>query len=168
MNIRYAPYPTDHEIAATHVFHVVALIRDSSPGDEDIVASLVAIGLHEVDAWLLTLFVPSAFAWAILKKMGVSNFPDTFVVADESGNDVSIPVAQEHYFTAALQIADEVTQIGYNDLVTKNVFAAIISRSAEMGAANQILDAGKDIAEASIMPLRINNITAQEILALRQ
>ena len=161
MNVRYAPYPTDHELASSHVLKVVSIFRDSSPSDDDIVASLVADGLHEIDAWLLALFVPSAFAWAILKKMGVSSFPNSFVVSDDDGNDVSIPVAQEHYFTGALQIANDVMQNGYNDLVTKHVFTAIISRSAEIGAVNQLLDAGHDIAEASILPLRINNITAQ-------
>ena len=50
MDVQYAPYPADHELAAAHVLHVVSLFRDPSPSDDDIAASLIDIGLHVVDA----------------------------------------------------------------------------------------------------------------------
>ncbi len=44
--------------------------------------------------------------------MGLSKFPSTYQVKDDAGRWVEMPLADEHYFTAALGVGYEVTSAG--------------------------------------------------------
>ena len=93
---------------------VIDLIA-AEPGirDEEVVAASVRDGIGEIDAELLIRFVPCALSFALLKLMGVDTFPSTYQVLNTAGRWVELPLAAEHYFTAALGVGHDVTSRGY-------------------------------------------------------
>jgi len=90
--------------------------------------------------------------------MGLASFPSHYIALAEHGREVSLPVAQEHYFTAALQLAYQTLEQGWSEQLSRAAFEAVISRSAEMAAANQLLSQGLSFAEATLQPLRVSSL----------
>ena len=133
-----AVYPISHDDALEHVMRFIDLIAARPDiSDEEAVAVLVRDGIGEVDAALLIRFVPCALSFALLKLMGLSKFPSTYQVQNSTGQWVELPLAAEHYFSAALGVGHDVTTRGYSERVTKVAFQAVTLRSAEMNAVNQ-------------------------------
>jgi hypothetical protein len=162
------PYPVNHSVAAERVLRVVDLIAAApDQSDDELVAAMVQEGAAKVDAELLVRFLPIAFSWAVFAKMGVSSFPGTFVVFDQEERPVEMPIAGEHYFTAALLIARDVTTNGFSDRISRPTFESIIARSAEMNAANNALAAGRQLAGGVLAPPVLMGITAEDISASR-
>ncbi len=144
---------TPHETAVLDVVSCARLIgNDPNISDEALVKLLVERGLSEASAEKLRAFVPSAFAWALLQKMGVTKFPDHYIVLDRTEARHKHPVADEHYFTAALGLATDLLANGWRAEISGGVFEAVVSRSAEIGAANQILQKGLLLSDAQIGP----------------
>ena len=71
---------------------------------------------------------------------------------------MELPLADEHYFSAALGVGYDVTTRGYTERVSKETFRAVISRSAEIGAVNGRSHAG---------PPALIGVTAEQIAARR-
>ncbi len=165
-------FPASHDDALAGVLRVVDLIADRPDRTADeLVETLVRDGVGEVDAELLVRFVPVAFSFALLKLMGLSKFPSTFCVSDASGEWVEMPMAAEHYFSAALYLGYEVTTYGYTDRIRKQTFRAITMRSAEMDAVNRFLEAGhtlKDLAGGTMSRPFFVGVTAEQIVASRR
>jgi hypothetical protein len=130
---------------------------------EQIYNNLVAKFGDEIIAKKLYIFMPMGFGWAVLKKMGVSNFPDKFIIFDQNGEKVEVKIASEHYFTAALGIAHKTVEFGYSQAITKTVFTAIIAHSADLRAANEALNEGLDISGGSISPPIVYDLTLEEL-----
>jgi len=161
-------YPPSHDLAMERVLLTVNHLRSDPEIDDEILANaLQNQGVPRVDAELLVLFVPIAFTWAILKKMGVSSFPSTYLVANCNDQTVELPISREHYFSTALHLAHHTTEYGYTDAVTRDGFEAIIARSAEMNAANKALREGADIAGSTVGPPYILSVTAEAIAESR-
>lgn len=165
-------YPSSHGEALERVMQLIDLIA-SRPDldDEDAVAALVHGGVGEVDAELLVRFVPSALSFALLKRVGLSKFPSTFQVRDHPGRWVEMPLAAEHYFTAALGVGYEVTTRGYTERVSEETFRALTLRSAEMNALNKFFEAGntaEELAGATLGPPTLIGVTAEQIAASRR
>ncbi|HEV3235599.1 MAG TPA: hypothetical protein VGZ25_01340 [Gemmataceae bacterium] len=138
--------------------------------DDEIVAALVETGVGGLDAELLVRFVPCALTFALLKLMGLNNFPSTYGVFNASGVQVELPLAKEHYFTTALSVGYEVTTHGYTPQISKETFQAVIQRSAEMNALNKFFEAGHTIEElkrSSIAAPILIGLTAERIAASR-
>ena len=162
-------YPASHELAMERTLLTIQAIHDSPDiDDESLVVLLCDANVPVVDAKLLVLFVPMAFSFAIFRKMGVTLFPNTYLLSNRYGKPVEMPIAREHYFSTALQIACSTTEHGYNSTVTREGFEAIISRSAEMNAANELLDKGGDLARSTIGSSYILSVTAEEIIDSRK
>jgi hypothetical protein len=139
--------------------------------DEDVVVALMRDGVGEVDAELLIRFVPCAMSFALLKRMGLSKFPSTFQVQDSAGGWVEMPLAAEHYFSAALGVGYDVTTRGYTERVSRETFQAVTLRSAEMNAVNQFFEAGgtvEKLAGSTFSPPTVIGITIEQIAASRQ
>jgi hypothetical protein len=166
-----AVYPVSHEVALERVMRVIDLIAGRPDiSDEDAVAALVRDGVSEVDAELLIRFVPSALSFALLKLMGLSKFPSTYQVQNTTGQWVELPLAAEHYFTAALGVGNDVTTRGYTDRVSKAAFQAATMRSAEMHAVNQYFESGgtrEGLAGSKLGPPTLIGVTAEQIAASR-
>ncbi len=85
----------------TAVLVAVSIItRSPSMSELELVAALESEGFSHLHAEKLCAFVPSA-------RMGVESFPSHYLAADALGRAVRLPVAEEHYFTSALQLATE-------------------------------------------------------------
>ena len=95
-------YPASHEDARERVMQVIDLIAaNPAISDEELVGALVKADVGDVDAELLVRFVPVAMSFALLKLMGLNNFPSSYQVKNASGQWVEMPLANEHYFSAA-------------------------------------------------------------------
>jgi len=144
------------------VLTVVNILAGSPTMDElELVAALEREGFSHVQAEKLCAFVPSAFAWALLKRMGLQSFPSYYTALDRAGREVQLPLDREPYFTAALQLASETLENGWNPVITRQNFECIISRSAELNAANKLLNSGGSLASAELLPLRVFRISAE-------
>lgn len=166
-----AVYPVSHEEAFDCVMRVVDLIAACPEiSDEELVARLMQNGVAKVDAELLVVFVPCAFSFALLKLMGLSNFPSTYQVQNNKGKWVEFPLAAEHYFTAALGVGHDIATRGYTERVNKAAFQAVSMRSAEMDAINKYFDAGgtrEGLAGTTVGPSSLLSLTAEQIVASR-
>ena len=166
-----AVYPASHDEALERVMRVIDLIAARPDiSDEDVVAALVRDGVGEVDAELLIRFVPCGLSFALLKLMGMSTFPDTYQVQNSAGQWVELPLAAEHYFSAALGVGYAVTTRGYTGRVSKEAFQAVTLRSAEMNAVNQYFHSGgtrEGLADSTLGPPTFIGLTAEQIAAGR-
>jgi len=151
-----------HEEARSAVLTVVNTISKSPRlGELELVSALEAEGFSHLHAEKLCIFVPSAFASALLKRMGLQSFPSHYVALNRFGAEVELPIAREHYFTAALQLGFEALERGWTPDLTKEKFTTVLLRSAEYGALNKLLDSGKSVADARLLPLRVFRISAE-------
>ena len=151
-----------HEKAIDGVLRVITLVAARPEiSDASLVASLEQQGFSYVHAEKLCIFVPCAFAWAVMMRLGLKSFPSDYIAMNASKQEVKLPIANEHYFTAALDIANRTLENGYNLVLTKKVFQDMVTRSAEFGAANKLLNAGKSLKDAELLPLRLLGISAE-------
>ena len=112
-------------------------------GDRDnAIERLTEDGLSRVAASLSSDLVPMAFGWALLKKMGVKQFPSEFSLSD-TGDKVK--VSDSHVFTAALKFAVDVFENGYTEIFSKRVVEMFVSHSAEVNALNKALESEPNI-----------------------
>ncbi len=166
-----AVYPASHEEALERVMRVIDLIAARPDiSDEEAVAALVQDGIGEVDAELLLWFVPCALSFALLKRLGLSMFPSTYRVRNSAGHWVELPLAAEHYFSAALGVGYKVITQGYTERINKAAFQAVTIRSAEMNAINQYFESGgtrEGLAGCTLGPPTFGGLTAEAIAASR-
>ena len=164
------PFPSDHNLAMNRVLCVVDIIASEPTIDDNAVVSrLVSEGVETVDAELLIRFVPCAMAFGLLKQCGVAKFPSTYSLRTSAGRWVELPLVGEHYFTAALQLGFEIVTQGYTGRVSREVFQAVVTRSAEMNAANKAIESeGRSaLAGATIGPPALIGITPEQVAASR-
>jgi hypothetical protein len=138
--------------------------------DEEVVADLVRDGIGDVDAELLIRFDPCALSFALLKLMGLGKFPIAYHVQNSAGQWVELPLAAEHFFSAALRVGYDVTTRGYTERVSREAFQAVTLRSAEMHAVNQYFESGgtrEGLAGGTFSPPTLIGVTAEQIAASR-
>jgi hypothetical protein len=165
-------YPADHELALARVFRVVEIIT-ARPDirDDEMVTALVAEGVDPVDARLLVLLVPSALSYPMLRGLGVTGFPGYYAVRARSGRLLYLPLAGEHYFTAALAWAEGLfAQDPADRPLSLEAWNAVAGRSAELDCVNNMLASHgpEALRGAVISPTVLGGITAEEIAASRQ
>uniref|UniRef100_UPI001E4E2200 hypothetical protein n=1 Tax=Pelomonas sp. KK5 TaxID=1855730 RepID=UPI001E4E2200 len=152
-----------HESAMQAVHDALRVLASAPEASEDaIVNRLTELGYSVAHAEKLNVFVPSAFAWALLRRMGVAGFPNHYIALDARGAEVNVPIETEHYFTAALTLAFNTLEGGWSDELSREQFQMIIARSADMNAANAALNSGASIAGATLEPLRVFRFSAEE------
>lgn len=152
----------DHSSAVEGVLAAVTqMAKLPAKSEVEIVEQLKAEGYSEVHAEKLNAFVPSAFAWALLTRMGVSAFPDHYIALTRDGQEQRLPLAREHFFSAALQLAFQTLEQGWTDTLSRQTFETVIARSAEMSAANQALNANESLVGASLGALRVFRFKAE-------
>lgn len=117
--------------------------------DEGAVHSMCAIGLPLVLAEKLVVLVPLAFGSVLLAHMGITNLPTTFRIRSPEGDWVSLPLADEPYFSYALGVGVEMMHSG-----PRSVFEPVALRSPQVGAVNKALNDGLSIEEVKQGSLR--------------
>ncbi len=142
---------------------VVADIIARSPtiSELELVAALENNGFSHLHAEKLCAFVPSAFAWALLRRMGLRSFPSYYLAFDAFGREAQLPIAEEPYFNAALQVASETLEKGWSSVLTRETFECVVNRSAELKAANKLLNSGESLPNAKVLPLRVFRISPE-------
>jgi hypothetical protein len=156
------PAPISHSTALLGVLDAVRLMAElPAKSEQEIVERLRAMGYSEVHAEKLNVFVPSAFAWALLKRMGVSAFPNHYIALTRDRREKQLPLEQEHFFTAALQLASQTLEEGWTEGLSRQTFETVIARSAELNAANKALNEGDSLAGASLQPLRVFRFSSE-------
>ncbi|CAK9887992.1 MULTISPECIES: hypothetical protein [Pseudomonas] len=156
-------HETDHACALAGVMDALPLLADDLDED-DVAAALQQQGYSRLDAEKLTMFVPSAFSWVVLKRLGIAGLPNHFVAYDEGDKAVKVPVAGQHYFTAALTLAYETFEHGWSAAVPRSTFERVAGRSAEMDAVNKVLEKLGSVEGATIQPLQLFRLSAEELL----
>jgi len=166
------PYPPDHGLALARVLRVVELITGRPDArDDEVEAALVGEGVEPVDARLLTLLVPSALAHPMLRQLGVTGLPGEYGVRTRSGRWAYLPLAGEHYFTAALAWAEGMFALPPADRpLSVEAWNAVAGRSAEMDCVNNMLatHGPEGLRGAVVSPPMLGGLTAEEIAAGRQ
>ncbi|MDW8244653.1 MAG: hypothetical protein RMJ88_15710 [Thermogemmata sp.] len=165
-------YPPDHALALARVLHVFNIIAARPEiSDEEIIGMLVEEGIEPVDAVLLVCFVPCAMSYSVVKRMGATNLPTHYMVRNQSGRTVLLPLEAEHYFTAALAWAEEILAMPRERRpVSLEAFNAVVHRSAVLNAAERFLESyGPDALQGAVSsPLVVCGITAELIKASRR
>jgi hypothetical protein len=131
------------------------------------VAALVSKGIAGVDAGFLAAVVPIAFSWMILRKLGVEGFGDELFAFDSKERPVAFAMVREHYFAAALSIADDIATHGFSSRISRTTFEAIVARSRLMQVANDRLDAGEDVTKIKLPVPVVVRVSAEELTAAR-
>lgn len=166
-----AALPASHDEVLERVMHVIDIFgAQPNLSDEDAVATLTRAGVGAVDAELLVRFVPCGLSFALLKRMGLKEFPSTFAVKNHAGQWVELPLAGEHYFSAALGIGHDVTTRGFTKRVSRAVFQTVAMRSAEMDVVNRYFESGgtlEGLAGSALSPPTLIGLTAEQIEAGR-
>lgn len=158
------------EPSAERVLEIARLIHAHARlEDDDLVQRLRADGLSEMEAELAIIFLPIAFGRPILLKAGVEDFAKTYLVQDRTGAWVEHALADEPWFRAALRVGVSTVTHGYSadgcmgETAGRAEFQSVMSRSPEVGAISQLLDAGEDVRGATFQPLRLLRITAEAL-----
>ncbi len=166
-----AMHPASHDESLDRVMRVIDLFgTQPDVSDADVVDRLVRDGVSETDAELLVRFVPCGLSFALLKLLGVTNFPSTYQVQNAAGQWVQLPLAAEHYFSTALGVGHDVINFGYTERVSKAVFMAVTLRSAEMNVVNKYFESGgtsERLAGSTLGPPTFIGLTAEQIAAGR-
>jgi hypothetical protein len=100
-------YPPDQGLALARVMRVIDIIVGRpDTRDDEVVTLLVGEGVDRVDAELLIRLVPCALSYPVLERLGVTSGFSFYIVRTVTGRVVHMPLASEHYFTAALAWAE--------------------------------------------------------------
>ena len=155
----------DHAMALAGVMDAVRrMAANANISEDDLVELLVLDGYDRISAEKLNVFVPCAFSWPLLKRLGLAAFPDHFIARDACGTEVKIPVEDQHYFTAALALAFSVFENGWTDSVPRSTYELVVGRSAEMDAINRVCAEGGTLEGATLHPVQLGRLTAEEAL----
>lgn len=109
-------------------------------------------------------FLPITFGWALLRRMGIENFPNTFKALNMNNTEVEFNVSEQEIFMGSLTLAFNIFEHGYTEIITQEVVTELINRSAEVDAVNRALNAGADIKGATLQETLIHSIKAEELL----
>ena len=138
------------------------MARSGSVDDATLCAALNKEGFSNSDAILLVAFMPMAFARPVLEEMGVS-FVEEVSVPTRNGGWSQVPLADQPIYVEALAIAREHRLKG---LIENEVFKVLALRSAELNAASNALNAGKDIKGATFASAFVS-LEAESLLGSR-
>ena len=144
----------DHETARCGVLDAIPLLA-SKRSEKKVITALWEKGYDRAAAAQLTLVVPSALAWPLCRRAGLRNFPDHFVVADDRGREIRVPVADLHYFTAALRLGIDTFENGWLEELPRRVYEQVVRRSAELDAVGKTLEQGGDLSGSTMQALMI-------------
>ena len=121
---------------------IAVSVFERDPTDDEAFDSLVKAGLAEGDAAAMLQLLPLAFGRVLLLEMGVERFEDEFQVKDDRGEWVSFRLSDQPAYREGMKLA---LAAFYHGALPRTAFAAVATRSAEVGAASKALDAGSTI-----------------------
>jgi hypothetical protein len=153
---------------------VLAVVRvigaHSEAEDSDLVLALQRAGLSRNDAELALAFVPLAFGRVVLRRMGVHQFADHFLISGRSGSPITRLLSEESWYTAAERVARAHWEGRDNSVASSSVLLsreaaqAVVRRSAEVAVAQELLESGAEPAylafvEPELMRVSVDMLT---------
>jgi hypothetical protein len=158
-------FDIDHATAHQAVLDTINLMAAHAQASEDeIVALLQQQGYSRIAAEKLNAMVPSGLSWVVLKRLGVASLPNHFILYDDDEQEVKVPVATQHFFTAALHLSYSTFEHGWSEVLPRDVFESVVNRSAEMSIVFDVLNAGESLEGTTLSPVQLLRISAQEML----
>lgn len=115
--------------------------------DDELARLLVAEGFEESPAYRIAAFLPSAFARPLLERLGVSTFVDRASVPKPNGGRFEVALSRQPEYVEALALAREHWRTG---VLPREVYETIALGSAELDSVNAALNAGQDVAGATV------------------
>lgn len=165
-------YPPEHAVAIARVLRVFDIIAaHPTMTDEEVIRQLINEGIEPVDAKLLVGFVPCALSYPFLAAWGLTYFPHHYSVRNKRGKLVFLPLESEHYFTAALQWAQDLFSLEPSARpVSLEAYWAVASRSPLLDAAIRLREnpEAADALHEAVCFWGTNLITLEEIQANRR
>jgi hypothetical protein len=151
---------TDEEAHAV-VLAVVELFADAPGIDDDAAAkALIAQGVNPLDAELSIAIVPTVFARLVLRRLGDVKLNPWFKVADRTGRRVEYWFSEQPIYRAAAHVAASAEVHG---AIPAENYQRTAKRSAELDAANALLNAGGDVADVVFSTLSFLRVSAEEL-----
>lgn len=153
----------EHHHALQNVLYAVGVFSDKRESEAEEIVSILSKGIgSDVHGNKLYAFVPMAFGFVLAKRMGIEIFPSEYYLLDRNKDKVSFPLAEEHYFTAALTLAYETLENGWSEHLSKDSYEAVIAHSAEIDALNRALNNGEEVAGSEFKPSTVYGIFAEQ------
>ena len=153
----------EHQHALQNVLYAVNIFsKNTKAKTEEIISTFSHDVGNDVHANKLYCFIPMAFGFVLAKRMGIEKFPSEYYLLNKKGEKVLFPLANEHYFTAALTLAYETLENGWNERLSKESYEAVIAHSAEMDALNKALNNGEDITGSEFSPSIVYGVLAEQ------
>jgi hypothetical protein len=125
--------------------------------EDDVVASLVAVGMSRLQAEKLVALVPLAFGRVLISHMEELEFATDAVLQAADGSSRSVDLRNEPIFARALEMAAEMYHRGANEL-----FGPAAISSGELLAVNKALNSGATLAGAKFSEPRFLRVTFEE------
>ena len=122
------------------------LVSNPEAEDDQLSVLLEQAGYDRVHVNLIMILVPSAFAHHILADLGIEIDPDA-LLPWRSGKTTSVMLSDLPIYCRASAIA---RKLGEDRSLNASTLFAIGSRSAELNAVQQAVDAGEDIRGGKI------------------
>jgi len=110
------------------------------------------------------VFVPIAFAWPVLRRIGVETFPTTYRVGTRDEKKIELPLADEPYFAIAHEIAKQAMADGASGDMSLAQYQAVVRRSGEWQAVSAALAQNISIKGGTLGSPLILRLTADEAL----
>ena len=159
-------FPEDKDLTTKRVMIAIKeIMAHPYETDDELVKVLADNNIPQLDAELLIGFIPSAFARVYLKEKGLHDTSDYYTLLDKKGNLVDLPLADEHYFLVAQQIATDFRIDRGNSEIDQQTFETIAANSAEMQAVNELIKGynRQDLSELSLTSLAMLRISIEDV-----
>jgi hypothetical protein len=133
------------------IVKAVSIFRVSTDLDDDaLLKRLVSDGVEHRLAARLVEFLPMAYARLMLEK-SVARLPDSYLRMSTTGDLRTHPLDSEPVWNASIEYARAEVAKG----ISPQDLLAVAGRSAEIDAANKMLNAGFALKDCDISPSRL-------------
>ena len=130
-------------------------------GDEAQVTALEQGGFDEGQARRLVALLPMAFSRPILEELGISNFVSKVTVSKPDGTVLNAELTRQPEYVEGLKLARAHRS---KAVMNHEVYTLIASSSADLNAVDNALNAGADVAGATIAPSLLDSRIASYLI----
>jgi len=122
----------------TEIADAIRVLADPANREPvDAINELVSRGYSQARSERLYFVLELAFGRAVIEKLGVTTFPETYILDSADGKEIEHHLLGDPHYQIALGAARSMVQEGPRD-----VLVGISLRSAELAAVNEMLSKG--------------------------
>jgi hypothetical protein len=123
----------------------ISLLGEGERRDAEIVVGVARFAPDKMTARRLIDWIPEAFALVLIPHVGEVTLPTTFSAKAADGGWKEFPLEREPIVAQAMKIGTAMYEGGQRD-----VFSAVVKRSALLGSVNKTLNEGASITGATL------------------